>query len=51
MSKIQLAGLMVMSIMTLLVVFLVNRPVIDCSEPAIWGTEQGVEACAVNGGK
>lgn len=51
MSKIQLAGLLAMSVLTLLVVALVNRPVIDCSEPAVWGTEQGVRACAVNGGK
>lgn len=51
MSKIQLAGLLSMTILTLLVVVMVNRPEVNCSDRAVWGTAAGVEACAVNGGK
>lgn len=27
------------------------RSEIDCDDPDVWSTQQGVEQCAVNGGK
>lgn len=51
MRKIQLAGLLAMTIMTLLVVIMVESSKINCSDPQVWGTSEGVRHCAINGGK
>lgn len=40
-----------MVIMTILVLVLINRPSVDCNDPVTWSTAEGVEQCAINGGK
>lgn len=51
MTKIQFAGMVAMSIMTLAVVLILGHNKIDCEAPSTWATASGVQHCAVNGGK
>lgn len=51
MRKIQLAGLLAMTIMTLAVVLIMGQNKIDCESPEVWATASGVQHCAINGGK
>lgn len=48
-TKIQLAALTLITLVA--VVFVMVRPGVDCDDPQVWGTETGVQACAINGGK
>lgn len=50
-TKIQMVGLLIMTVLTVLVVVIMNKSKIDCNDPATWSTKQGVQHCAIDGGK
>ena len=45
MTKLQVLGLAIMTILTIIVVTHSHMP--DCSDPATWGTVRGVQHCAI----
>lgn len=47
-TRIQAAALM---IITLVAVMIVESNKINCNDPQVWGTQSGVQHCAINGGK
>ena len=49
MAKIQVIGLVIMTVLTLAVITHSHTP--DCNDPATWGTAQGVQHCAVTPSK
>ena len=51
MSKIQLAGLLAMSVLTLVIVLVTAQNKVDCTVPEVWSTREGVQYCKIDGGK
>jgi hypothetical protein len=58
-TRIQAMAMAVLTMITLAFVIMIPKitdpkitdPKINCSNPTTWSTAQGVEHCAVNGGK
>lgn len=49
MARIQIAGLAIMTLLTIIVIM--GQTKINCNDPETWSTTPGVQHCAVNGGK
>ncbi len=53
-TRIQAMAMGVLTVITLALVIMIPKitePKINCNTPTTWSTAQGVEHCAINGGK